>query len=76
MSFDMEKWHSPAEQHMVAGVSVELAVALNAVYAALKKLGEASEIDLSEELQDIREVSKGMSDRFKDLTGYTEDEHA
>jgi hypothetical protein len=75
MPFDDRKWVSASRNGDVGGALLDLSVALTAIGGALEKLSAKSHVDISQELAKVRKVAESAFDEFKDLTGWTPDDH-
>ena len=73
MSFDPVKRDTPAAQYHVADVAIDTTVALYAVSQALQRIAEKTNVDISEFVEEIRELAASLSKKFDDLTGYVPD---
>lgn len=74
MSFDPVKRDTPAAQYHVADVAIDTTVALYAVSQALQRIAAKSNVDISEYIDEIRELAASLSKKFDDLTGYVADD--
>ena len=73
MAINDEIFDLPADKGDVAGLAINGSIAFSLIADALSALAAKSNIDLSEEISDIRDVAKLFSDRFDQLTGWTDD---
>jgi hypothetical protein len=73
MAIDSEKSKLAAQRGDVAGLAINGTIAFYAIAKALTALSAKSAVDLSEEIDAIREVAKLFSDRFDNLVGWSDD---
>ncbi len=73
MAFDKEKSHGVAVKGDIADVAIDLAIALTNIQQALLKIS-AKEIDLLPEVNAIQESTLSIHNKFRELTGWTEDD--
>lgn len=73
MSIDAQRYNSPATKGEVGRVAIQASLAVFQARVALRKLSEKLGVDLSEDLEALDEVSKGLDKAFDELTGYAPD---
>ena len=74
MPFDPIKLATPATQSSVADVAIDTTVALHSIMQALEKLADRANVDISDLLEEIKDMADSLNTRFDTLTGYVPDE--
>lgn len=73
MPFDNEKYYATATRAEVARVALQSSISGMHIRIALQKISERTGVDISEEIEAIREAVDRLDGYFDSLTGYTPD---
>jgi hypothetical protein len=74
MAFDNEKWNTPVTGGDIGAPLIAAVRALVNIEIALTKIAEKIDIEISEELEEVRKARGDIDEAFDEMTGYTADE--
>ncbi len=74
MAFDDRKYNGKATGGDVGGVALNLSVAIDRIADALAKIAATAEVDISAELEYIRDISTASFAEFEEVTGWVSDD--